>query len=231
MGLRGITPERLKRNRGWRLGPLGHLFIFLWTLAMVLLIPMPKLVYSSALSLIVAALLYPSSFHHVLRLRSLFMLALLVLPPLFFIEENGTQVALQIGLRFVVVITAVNGFTQAVDISQIAGMLERFGLRGLGFSLGIALNLLPSLQQSSIHAWQSLRMRGGLRQKKWRGLRLLIVTIITNALRRADEIALAAESRAFSPDHSRPMPLPVSLFDGLLLPIGVLSILVILQLP
>lgn len=230
MSLRGITFERLERDRGWRLGPLGHLFIFLWALALVLLIPMPKLVYSSALSLIVAALLYPSSFHRILQLRSLFMLALLVLPPLFFIEENGAQVALQIGLRFVVVITAVNGFTQVVDISQIAGILERFGLRGLGFSLGIALNLLPSLQQSSIHAWQSLRMRGGLRHKKWRGLRLLIVTIITNALRRADEIALAAETRAFSPDRCRPVPLPMSLLDGLLLPLGVLSLLVILLL-
>lgn len=227
MRLRRITLE----GRGWRLGPLGHLFIFLWTLAMVMLIPMPKLIYASGLSLIVAALLYPSSFRRVFRLRFLLMLALLVLPPLFLIKENGSQAALQIGLRFLVVITAVNGFTQAVDITQIAGMLERFGLRGLGFSLGIALNLLPSLQQSSIHAWQSLRMRGGLRQKKWRGLRLLVITIVTNALRRADEIALAAETRAFSPDHYRPMPLLMSLLDGLLLPIGVLFICIILLLP
>lgn len=221
----------LERRRVWQLGPLGHLFIFLWILAMVMLIPMPKLVYSSALSLVVAILLYPSSFHRLLQLRSLFMLALLVLPPLFFIEESGSQVALQIGLRFVVVITAVNGFTQAVDITTIAGMLERLGLRGLGFSLGIALNLLPSLQESSIHAWQSLRMRGGLRRKKWRGLRLLVITIVTNALRRADEIALAAESRAFSPTRCRPMPLPMSLLDGLLLPISLSFTFIILHLP
>jgi energy-coupling factor transporter transmembrane protein EcfT len=131
----------------------------------------------------------------------------------------------------VVVLTAVDSFTHAVDITQIAGLLERVGLRGLGFSLGVALNLLPGLQQSGIHAWQSLRMRGGLRQKKWRGLRLLVVTIITNALRRAEEIALAAESRAFSPERSRPAPLKISHLDRVLLPVGVLCMLIIVLLP
>ena len=85
--------------------------------------------------------------------------------------------------------------------------------------------LFRSLQQSSLHAWQSLRMRGGLRQKKWRGLRLLVVTIITNALRRAEEIALAAESRAFSPDTCRPAPLPIKPLDRLLLPAALLCLL------
>ena len=74
-------------------------------------------------------------------------------------------------------------------------------------------------------------MRGGLRRKKWHGLRLLVVTIVTNALRRADEIALAAESRAFSPSHCRPMPLPMSLLDGLLLPISMSCTFIILHLP
>jgi energy-coupling factor transporter transmembrane protein EcfT len=50
-------------------------------------------------------------------------------------------------------------------------------------------------------------MRGGLRKRRWRGIRLLLLTIITNALRRTEEIALAAEGRAFSPEQSRAMPL------------------------
>jgi energy-coupling factor transporter transmembrane protein EcfT len=50
-------------------------------------------------------------------------------------------------------------------------------------------------------------MRGGLRAQRWRGVRLLLLTIITNALRRTEEIALAAEGRAFSPEQTRSMPL------------------------
>ncbi len=231
MSLREIALLRLGREADFQLGPIGHLILFFWSLAMVMLVPVDKLAWTAVLCLVVAAVVYPHSFRRVLRLRFLLMLALLALPPLFLMPENGGQTALQIGLRFVVVLTAVDGFTHTVDISQIAGLLERLGLRGLGFSLGVALNLLPGLQQSSIHAWQSLRMRGGLRQKKWRGLRLLAITIVTNALRRAEEIALAAESRAFSPEYCRPAPLQTSTLDRILLPMGVLCLLAIILLP
>ena len=225
MGMRLAARLHLMQDVDLRPGPIGHLAIFFWSLAMVMLVPVDRLVGTAVLCLVVAAIFYPHAFRRILRLRFLVMLALLVLPPLFLLAENGDQLALQIGLRFVVVLTAVDGFTHAVDVVQIAGLLERLGLRGLGFSLGVALNLLPSLQQSSIHAWQSLRMRGGLRQKKWRGLRLLVVTIITNALRRAEEIALAAESRAFSPDTCRPAPLPIKPLDRVLLPATLLCLL------
>lgn len=243
MSLRSVALAPFSRDTGFQLGPIGHLFIFLWSLGMVMLVPIARLVRTAVLCLVVTAVVYPHSFRRVLRLRFLIMLALLALPPLFFLGDvdrtflgiaysaEGALAALQIGLRFVVVLTAVDSFTHAVDITQIAGLLERLGLRGLGFSLGVALNLLPSLQQSSIHAWQSLRMRGGLRQKKWRGLRLLVVTIITNALRRAEEIALAAESRAFSPDQYHPAPLKISNLDRLLLPVGTLFMLIIALLP
>ena len=231
MGMRTISLEQARQEKHFQLGPIGHLSIFLWSLGMVMLVPVTRLVWAAGLCLVVSAWLYPHSFRRVLRLRFLVMLALLALPPLFLMVENGAQAALQIGLRFVVVLTAVDGFTHIVDISQIAGLLERLGLRGLGFSLGVALNLLPSLQQSSIHAWQSLRLRGGLRKNKWRGLRLLILTIVTNALRRAEEIALAAESRAFSPDCYRPAPLKTTFLDRLLLPVGMVAAYIIVLLP
>jgi energy-coupling factor transporter transmembrane protein EcfT len=86
----------------------------------------------------------------------------------------------------------------------LAGLVGRFGLHGLGFSLGVAMNL------------RSIRgMRYGLRKQRWRGLQLLMMTIVTNALRRADEVALAAEARAFSPDRARPLPVQRGRLDWL----------------
>ena len=79
------------------------------------------------------------------------------------------------------------------------------GFRGLGFTLGVALNLLPSLEKAAINSWQSLWMRGGLRKKRWDGIRHLLVTIITNALNRTEQISLAADGRAFNPNHCRPV--------------------------
>lgn len=142
------------------------------------------------------------------------MIAVLAIPPLFFLGDldrsllgipysyMGLTSSLQIMLRIVIVLITVDGFTSSVDIASIAGLLERFGLRGLGLSMGVALNQLPSFQASALNTWHSLWIRGGLRRQRWRGIRLLLLTIISNALRRSEEIALAAEGRAFSP--SRP---------------------------
>jgi energy-coupling factor transporter transmembrane protein EcfT len=116
-------------------------------------------------------------------------------------------------LRILVVLVAVDGFTGSVDIASIAGLFERFGLRGLGFSMGVALNLLPSLQTAALNTWHSLWMRGGLRAQRWRGVRLLLLTIITNALRRTEDVALAAEGRAFCPEQSRALPLRAGSLD------------------
>jgi energy-coupling factor transporter transmembrane protein EcfT len=102
-------------------------------------------------------------------------------------------------------------------------LLERSGLRGLGFSIGVATNLLPDLRQSSTNAWHSLRMKGGFRAQWKRGVQLLVVTIFSNALRHAEQIVLAAEVRAFRPELSRKASLRMGVSDWWL--VGGLSIL------
>jgi energy-coupling factor transporter transmembrane protein EcfT len=129
------------------------------------------------------------------------------------------------GARAVVIVVAVQGLTASIDISSLAGLFERLGFHGLGFSLGVALNLLPALQGAAAHAWYTLKMRGGLRRKRWRGLQLLAITVVTNALRRAEEIALAAEARGFTPEHSRALPIKSGYLDWVIIPTAALFLL------
>ena len=216
---------RSKANTPDRMGTVSYLVIFAWSLGMVMLAPARIQLLAGGGSLLVAAVVYPRSFRRLMRLRWLLMITLLAVPPIFFLgaldrafwgvpySSQGLTSSLQILLRIVVVLVSVDGFTGAVDISSIAGLLERFGLRGLGFSMGVALNLLPSLQTAAINTWHSLWMRGGLRAQRGRGARLLLLTIITNALRRSEEIALAAEGRAFSPEQVRALPIYVGSLD------------------
>jgi energy-coupling factor transporter transmembrane protein EcfT len=218
-----------------KLGTISYLAIFTWSLGMVMLAPAQYLLLAGGLSLLVAAVVYPRSFRRVMRLRWLVMIAIFSLPPLFVLGDldrslwgipyssQGLVGSLQILVRIIVVLIAVDGFTKSVDISSIAGLLERFGLRGLGFSMGVALNLLPSLQAATINTWHSLWMRGGLRKQRWRGIRLLFLTIITNALRRTEEIALAAEGRAFCSEQCRALPLQVGSWDRVIL-VGAISV-------
>ncbi|RPJ40795.1 MAG: hypothetical protein EHM21_14115, partial [Chloroflexi bacterium] len=165
--------ERSKAGAPGKLGTVGYLVIFAWSLGMVMLAPPQRLLLAGALCTLVAAAVYPRSFRRLMRPRWLVMIILLALPPVFFLGEmdsslwgisyssEGLTSSLQIMLRILVVLVAVDGFTSSVDIASIAGLLERFGLRGLGFSMGVALNLLPSLQTAAINTWHSLWMRGG----------------------------------------------------------------------
>lgn len=207
------------------LGTRAYLSIFLWSLGIMLLTPQQYTFFAAGLCLCVAVLVFPLSLRRLLRWRWLVLMVLLVVPPIFFIGDvdhsllglgyssEGVLVATQIALRLIVILVMLDGFTSVVDIVALAGLLERFGLHGLGFSMGVALNLLPALRQSSTNAWYSLKMRGGLRKQRWRGLQLLTMTVVTNALRRAEEIALAAEARAFSPEKSRAMPIKYGNWD------------------
>lgn len=222
---KSLQLERSRASAPGKLGTLGYLAIFAWSLGSVMLAPADRLLLAGGLCFLTAAAIYPRSFLRLMQLRWLVMICLLALPPVFLLGDLdrsfwglpysslGLVSSLQIILRIIVVLVAVDGFTSSVDIASIAGLLERFGLRGLGFSMGVALNLLPSLQTAAVNTWHSLWMRGGLRRQRWRGIRLLLLTIITNALRRTEEIALAAEGRAFSPEQSRAMPLRAGSLD------------------
>lgn len=225
------------------LGTVGYLAIFFFSIAAVMLTPAPRLPWAAVVCLLAAALVYPQAFRSLMRLRWLVMIGLMALPPLFLIGDldrslagipyssEGLLSGMQIALRVLVVLVAIQGMTSSVDISSVAGLLERAGMHGLGFSVGVALNLLPGLLQSAQNAWRSLWMRGGLRKQRLRGLRLLAVTIIAGALSRAEEIALAAEARAFLPECARSMPIKIGKLDWAILVVSVLGLLAFVFIP
>jgi energy-coupling factor transporter transmembrane protein EcfT len=234
-----LTGVRSQKQTRSEIGTLGYLALFLTSLGLVMLAPPARIVPAALGCLALNGLLYPRAVRNSLSVRWLVLMVLLALPPVFFLEQAdrnlwglpyssaGLQAGIQIALRMLVVLVAVQGFTASVDISTLAGLFERLGLHGLGFSLGVALNLLPVLQDSAAHTWHSLWMRGGLRRQRWRGLQLLLVTVMTNALRRAEEIALAAECRAFSPQRAQAFPLQAGRFDRAILLAGLLVVLAV----
>jgi energy-coupling factor transporter transmembrane protein EcfT len=220
-----------------RLGTISYIAIFLALILGVMLASAERLWMFALIYLIVAGMVFPISFKRILKPKMWVLWLIFIVPPIFFMGEidrslwgigyssQGVLASLQFAIRLLVVLMTVNGFTAAIDIVSVAGLMERFGLQGLGFSLGVALNLLPTLQQSSLNTWHSLRMRGGLRHQKWRGLQLFIITVMTNTLKRAEEIALAAEGRGFSPERSRPLPMKKGCWDKYVIIGAIISII------
>jgi len=211
------------------IGSRGHLGVFLWALAMVLLPSPSRGIILAFFTLGVLTLLYPAALQRLARPRWLVMFGILFLVNLFFgvsdqpadltllglpLSSTNILSSLQMVLRAMVILLAADGLSSSVNIVEVADLFERSGLRGLGFSIGVATNLLPDLRQSSLNAWHSLRMRGGFRAQWWRGTQLLVVTVLSNALRHAEQIVLAAEVRAFRPELSRSTPLRKGALDG-----------------
>jgi energy-coupling factor transporter transmembrane protein EcfT len=209
-------------------GSLGHLSIFLWALGMVLLPPLERGIIPALFMIGVLCLIYPFALRRLARPRWLIIFGSLFLVNIFFAVPSDTTDWMILGLpvssitilngaqmtlRAIVILLAADGLSSSVNITEMAGLLERSGLQGLGFSIGVATNLLPDLRQSSTNAWHSLRMRGGLRANGGRGIQLLLLTVLSNSLRHAEEIVLAAEVRAFRPELTRKVLIRIGVLD------------------
>ncbi len=148
IGLEGIKVSDLPGTSVGRIGTLGYLTVFFWSLALVVLVPPNRLILAVALILGLAAILYREAFRGLLRGRWLLLAALLALPAAFWVPGPGDEsgrlavtapgliAALSIFLRAFVVLVSVEGFSSRVDVAEVAGLLERIGLHGLGFSMG-----------------------------------------------------------------------------------------------
>jgi len=212
-----------KRGRGSlgaqrRLGTPGYLACLAFSLAASMLAPGWNVGVACVLSLALALAFYPAALRVLANGRLWLLVALLLAPACLLggppswalgplaLSQPGLATGLQMGLRALAIVVGVAGFAASVPLSELAGLLERVGLKGLGFALGVAMNVLPVIHERATTAYQALQLRGGFRRQRLQALRLLLVTVVANSLRYADDIVSAAEARAFSLERSRPLP-------------------------
>ncbi len=198
------------------LGPSGYLSACLLSLIAAMLAPGWRVVPVCVLVLIMAAAFCRAGLDPLRRMWLWVLVSLLILPSALLGEGSGWTIlglglsseglaaGLQMALRAVTVLIAVSGLAASVSVGELASLLERVGFKGLGFAVGVAVNMLPTVQEMATISFHALRLRGGLRRHRLETLRLLLVTIVVNTLRHADDIVSAAEARAFSVERTRP---------------------------
>ena len=219
-----------------RLGTAGELACLVATLAAAALASGWRAALALALAVALAALFHRGALRVFASRASWLFVALLVLSGGLWLGERdlplgvlrlsraGLALGAQMALRALAIFVATSGLSASTSPGELAGLLERAGVKGLGFTAGVAFNLLPVLQRSAQRTWDTLRMRGGLRRRRGRLLRLAALTVMSNALRRADEITVAAEVRGFGPERARPLPLRRGALD---LPVTIVLALVV----
>lgn len=229
------------RTRSIAFSAYGYLIFFLGTTVTAILAR-----DGTVLLVFLATLLFAGVFHsralELLRSRRvwLFIVPTLLLSPLVIGEPDleilglhlsraGFWAGLWMALRALCIALAASVFARAVSVSQLAELLEGMRLKGLGFALGVATNMLPTIQEMMQTSYQAIRLRGGFRTGKLRTLKLLLVTVIAGSLRRGDDIVSAAEARAFDPAQSHGSSISVTPADLVLVAaFGVLALALLL---
>lgn len=115
---------------------------------------------------------------------------------------DGLGMGLGMGGRALAVTLACSLGLSALTLSDLMAVFDRLGMRGLGFALGVAMNLLSTLQEMASVTFHTIRLRGGLRRPAV-ALRLFLVTLLSNTVRYGDQVVNAASVRAFDPSSDR----------------------------
>jgi len=114
----------------------------------------------------------------------------------------GLSMGLEMAGRALTLMLAFSLGMSALSLSDMLAVFDRLHLRGLGFALGVAMNLLATLQDMARATFETIKLRGGLRRPLV-ALRLFLVTLVSNTLRYGDQIVNAASVRAFDPSAGR----------------------------
>ncbi len=190
----------------------GHLALLAWSWGAALLAPDRRLPVVVGL-LLLAGWLWGREGLRLWRSRGLWLIvaAALAAGALWFAEPDrwtlgigwsaaGLIQGAWMAARALALLLGTAVATSGMSVSDWARLLGAFGMPGLGFALGVAFNLLPTVRELGEAAFHSIRLRGGLR-RPWLALRLFLLAVVANGLRYGDEVVKAATSRAFDPNR------------------------------
>jgi len=193
------------------LGLWGHLAFLLWTLALATLAPGAKVIPVLGLAVAFSALC--AGWRGVCRWRLWLFAASVLLVTSFVRGKDLYLLGLWMALRAASIALAANTFAGTVSVVEMARLCEGWGLRGLGFAVGVAFNMLPTIRETAEEAFNAMRLRGGFKCHRLEALKMLLVAIVAGSLRHGDEIVSAAEARAFNPESGNGEPVRPTPFD------------------
>jgi energy-coupling factor transporter transmembrane protein EcfT len=219
----GASPgaEQLGRQQVKRFSPYGYLLFTIWGLVLALIADGWRLVALVVLECVFGLVSNPEGLRPLRRFRFwIFILTAVAAGPLvaggsgltgdgMITSWVGASSLFMAGLsmagRALALTLSFSLGLSALSLSDVVAMFDGLHLRGLGFALGLAMNLFTTLQEMATVTFQTIRLRGGLRRPLV-ALRLFMITLLSNTMRYGDQVVNAASVRAFDPNSDRYSP-------------------------
>lgn len=198
-------------DSAFRLNPISYLAFLAWSLALVALLPDDRAGLLLAAVFGVGALFGRHALRILTRGRFWVTVASIVAVSALLLGERDLQwgflrlsregflIGVWMSVRAAALMLAFAISLGALSITEMVRLFDAVNLRGLGFALGVALNLGPVLRDAVEAAYHTVRLRGGFRRPVY-ATRLFLVTVIANALRYGDDVVKSASARAFDLD-------------------------------
>jgi energy-coupling factor transporter transmembrane protein EcfT len=197
-----------------RFSPWGYLAFTLWGLGMALAVEGWRLGALAVVELIFGLAWSREGLGPLRRLRFwVFIAAAVALGPWLgrsagltrsgaALSWLGLSMGLEMAGRALTLMLAFSLGLSSLSLSDLVAIFDRLRLRGLGFALGVAMNLLETLQNMAVVTFETIKLRGGLK-RPFVALRLFLVTLVSNTLRYGEQVVHAASVRAFDPRQRR----------------------------
>lgn len=144
-----------------------------------------------------AALYRPGALLVVVRspLTWLFTLSTLLFAGFFL--RSTLPFVIQMLVKGIALLITFRAVTLSISMQEMLAATAPIMEGRFGFVLGVAFHSMHVLSQILEMSWATLRARHGGRTPRPAGLGRLVVTVITNGIRHADDVVLAAVSRGY----------------------------------
>ncbi len=207
-------------------GPGSYLLFLMWVLCLTAILPAGQMLFLLTTVLLFGLLNGGRGLSPLRRARFwITILSIIAISPWILgqadeawgpwrLSREGLVMGLEMALRATCLLLAFSVSIRGLSPGEMVRLFEGVGLKGLGFALGVALNLLTTLGATIEAAYHTIRLRGGHR-RPWLALKLLLITTIANALRYGDDVVKAASARGFDPGVQHPQPPLFRRADGI----------------
>jgi energy-coupling factor transporter transmembrane protein EcfT len=113
------------------------------------------------------------------------------------LEPSGILLGLHMLMRAVSIFIAAQIFSVRVPVLDLTRLADAIGMRGFGFSLGVAFHMLPEVHSIARETGDALRLRGNFRINRIHATKQWLIAIHVQLIQRRDEIESAARKRGF----------------------------------
>lgn len=141
------------------------------------------------------------------------------------ISSYGMKEGFNLGLRAIILIFATKLISKKIRVEELICYFDRFKLVGLGFSIGIGLNIISAITDCVEHTYYSAKQKGCFRRNIVFNFKLMFIRTMLNIVSLAEDVVQAAKFKGYDENIFIQDHVKIKIIDILIILLSVCVIL------